>query len=72
VNIVTQSGGEKLHGEVRESWRPAGTEAALSGFNSSNAASGNDITSDTLGQSAVSLSGPMFEGLRLISLSRPN
>jgi hypothetical protein len=64
VNIVTQSGGEKLHGEVRESWRPAGTEAALSGFNSSNAASGNDITSDTLGQSDVSLSGPMFEGLR--------
>jgi len=61
VNIVTKSGGNKLHGEVMELWRPAATEAALSGFSSSNAASGNDITSDTLGQSAVALGGPITE-----------
>ncbi|MBZ5608527.1 MAG: TonB-dependent receptor [Acidobacteriia bacterium] len=59
VNIVTKSGGNALHGELMELWRPSATEAALSGFTSTNAASGNDITSDTLGQSALSLSGPM-------------
>ncbi len=31
----------------------------LSGFNSSNAASGNDVTNDTLKQSALSISGPI-------------
>ena len=62
VNIVTKSGGGKLHGELMELWRPSATEAALSGFNSSNAASGNDLTRDTLGQSAVSLSGPLGGG----------
>lgn len=59
VNIVTKSGGNKFHGDVLELWRPAATEAALSGFSSSNAASGNDITSDTLGQSAIAVSGPI-------------
>jgi hypothetical protein len=59
VNIVTKSGGSMLHGDVLELWRPAGPEAALSGFSSANAASGNDITSDTLGQSAISLGGPV-------------
>ncbi len=59
VNIVTKSGGSMLHGDVLELWRPAGPEAALSGFSSANAASGNDITSDTLGQSAISLGGPI-------------
>jgi len=59
VNIVTKSGGNQLHGDVLELWRPSATEAALSGFTSGNAASGNDITSDTLGQSAVSLGGPI-------------
>ena len=58
VNIVSKGGGSQLHGSALEVWRPAGTEAALSGFTSANAASGNDVTSDTLGQSAVSLSGP--------------
>ena len=59
INIITKSGGDKLHGDLRGTWRPAATEAALSGFSSSNAASGNDITSDTLGQSALSLGGPI-------------
>jgi hypothetical protein len=59
VNIVTKSGGPKIHGEVGETWRPSATEAALEGFNSSTAASGNDITSDTLGQTQAALSGPI-------------
>jgi hypothetical protein len=62
VNIVTKSGGNKLHGELREVWRPSGTEAALSGFNATNAASGNDWTNDTLGQTDVALSGPLGTG----------
>lgn len=62
VNIITKSGGNQIHGDVLELWRPAASEAALSGFSSSNAASGNDITSDTLGQSAVDLSGPIGSG----------
>ena len=62
VNIVTKSGGNQFHGEVMELWRPAATEAALSGFTSANATSGNQITSDTLGQSAVSVSGPIGGG----------
>ncbi len=60
VNIVTKSGGDKLHGEVLELYRPSGTEAKLSGFNSANASSGNDITNDTLTQTAASLSGRLF------------
>ena len=62
VNIVTKSGGNQIHGDVLELWRPAASEAALSGFSSSNAASGNDITRDTLGQSAADLSGPIGSG----------
>jgi hypothetical protein len=59
VNIVTKSGGSQLHGSVMELWRPQATGAALSGFTAQNAISGNAITSDTLGQSAVTLSGPI-------------
>ncbi len=59
INIVTKTGGSKFHGEVMELWRPSATEAALSGFTTANAASGNDITNDTLGQSDLSLSGPL-------------
>ena len=59
INIITKSGGNQFHGDVMELWRPAATEAALSGFSSANAASGNDITSDTLGQSALALGGPI-------------
>ncbi len=59
VNIITKNGGNQFHSEVMELWRPAAPEAALSGFTSSTATSGNQITSDTLGQSAVSVSGPI-------------
>ncbi len=59
INIITKSGGSKLHGEVMELWRPAATSASLAGFTTANAASGNDIASDSLGQSDVSLSGPI-------------
>ena len=60
VNIVTRSGSDKLHGSVLEIYRPSGPEAKLAGFNSSNATSGNEITNDTLVQTAVSLSGRLF------------
>lgn len=59
VNIITKSGGNQLHGELLELWRPADTAAALSGFTSATATSGNQLTSDTLGQSAANLSGPI-------------
>jgi hypothetical protein len=62
VNIVTKSGGNSLHGELAGLWRPSGPEAALSGFTPSNAASGNDITNDTLGQGSGALSGPIGRG----------
>lgn len=64
VNIVTKNGGEKLHGSVLELWRPSTTTAALSGFNAANAASGNDIANDTLGQTAASISGPFGRDAR--------
>jgi hypothetical protein len=57
VNIVTRSGGNELHGQVLELWRPSGPEASLSGFSPTNATSGNDLTNDTLGQTAASLGG---------------
>lgn len=59
VNIVTKSGGNQFHGELLELWRPAGPEAALSGFSSTTATSGNQITSDTLGQTSLAISGPI-------------
>ncbi len=59
VNIVTRTGGTRLRGELLEVWRPSATEAALSNFNSSNAASGNDLSSNALGQTDVSIGGPL-------------
>src|SRR5262249_53943759 len=64
VNIVTRGGTSQFHGEALELWRPQATAAALSGFTTTNAANGNDITSDTLGQSALDLSGPFGRGRR--------
>ncbi len=59
VNIVTKSGGRQFHGEALGLSRPSATSAVLSGFNANNAASGNDVSSDTLAQGALSLSGPV-------------
>ena len=58
INIITKSGGSQIHGDVMELWRPSATEAALAGFTSANATSGNDVTRDTLGQSAIAVGGP--------------
>lgn len=59
INIVTRSGGDALHGQLLELWRPADTEASLAGFNSGNATSGNEVTSDVVGQSAAAFSGAL-------------
>jgi hypothetical protein len=60
VNVVTRSGGDTLHGDVLELYRPSGPEAKLSGFSNTNATSGNDITNDALSQTEASLSGRLF------------
>lgn len=59
VNIVTRTGGSRFHGDVLGLWRPSGPEAELSGFTTTNATSGNDITRDTLAQGAATVSGPV-------------
>ncbi|HEV2419436.1 MAG TPA: TonB-dependent receptor [Terriglobia bacterium] len=59
VNIVTQSGGNKFHGDLLGLLRPSATEAKLSGFTTSTATSGNDLTNDTLAQASAALSGPI-------------
>jgi hypothetical protein len=64
VNLVTKSGGNAFHGDFLELWRPAATAAKLSGFTASNATSGNQVTNDTLGQSALSISGPLDRDAR--------
>jgi hypothetical protein len=61
VNIVTKSGGDRLHGDVLELYRPSGPEAKLSGFNASNATSGNEIVNDSLAQEAGSLGGRLLK-----------
>ena len=59
VNLVTRSGGDRFHGEVLELWRPGAPEAQLAGFTQTNATTGNEITSDVLGQTAASFSGAL-------------
>jgi hypothetical protein len=61
VNIVTRGGGSNFHGSVYGNFRPGSTSAKLSGFTSTNAASGNDIAEDVLYQSGLSLSGPISQ-----------
>jgi hypothetical protein len=59
VNIVTRSGGGHVHGEAAALWRPTGPEAALAGFNATNATTGNEVTNDRLVQESLALSGPV-------------
>jgi hypothetical protein len=59
VNIVTQSGSSTYHADALFDYRPAATGASLSGFSSTNASSGNDITSDKMNQFALDVSGPL-------------
>ncbi len=61
INIVTKSGGDKFHGDVLGLYRPSASEAKLSGFTTSNATSGNDISNDTLDQVAASLGGKLLK-----------
>src|SRR6202167_26683 len=62
VNIVTKSGSDQFHGYGLGLWRPSDAEARLSGFNSSNATSGNDVTNDSLRQASSGLVGPIGSG----------
>ncbi|MGC1105716.1 MAG: carboxypeptidase regulatory-like domain-containing protein [Candidatus Acidiferrales bacterium] len=59
INMVTNSGSNKFHGDALVLGRPSGPEAELSGFSSTTATSGNDVASDTLTQVALGLSGPI-------------
>ena len=59
VNVVTRSGGDKVHGEVAGLWRPTGPEAALEGFTASNATTGNEVTNARLVQESFALGGPL-------------
>src|ERR1019366_1318838 len=58
INIVTRSGGSNFHGDALGMWRPAHPSPGLSGFTAANATSGNQLTSDSMGQAAASLGGP--------------
>lgn len=64
VNVVTRTGTDRLHGDLLGLWRPSAPEAALSGFSTANATSGNDITRDTLAQEAATLGGPLTPDAR--------
>jgi hypothetical protein len=59
VNMVTRSGSSRFHGDALGLWRPSEPEAKLSGFSTTNATSGNDITNDTLDQGAATVGGPL-------------
>ena len=58
VNIITRSGGQRYHGDAQGLWRPSDTSASLAGF-TPQTANGNFITSDSLGQTAAAVSGPI-------------
>lgn len=60
VNMVTRSGGSKLHGDALALYRPSAAEAKLSGYTASNATSGNQILNDSLAQEAGSLGGRLL------------
>lgn len=69
VNIVTRSGGDTYHGDLLGLWRPSAPEAKLSGFSTTTATSGNDITNDTLAQGAATASGPLTRSRRTFFLA---
>lgn len=62
VSMITRRGGARLRAQAIEIWRPSATAAALSNFTATTAASGNDYTSNTLGQTSFSLGGPIGSG----------
>ncbi|HEY1938775.1 MAG TPA: carboxypeptidase regulatory-like domain-containing protein [Candidatus Angelobacter sp.] len=59
VNIVTRTGGRHYHGELIGVLRPDDTSAKLSGFTAANAANGNQVVSDSMGQLSAAFSGPI-------------
>jgi hypothetical protein len=59
VNILTRTGGNRFRGSLIEVWRPSATAAALSGFTAATATSGNALISNSMGQTALSLGGPL-------------
>src|SRR5262249_11315172 len=59
VNIVTKMGTNQYHGDLLGLWRPSDTAAKLSGFTSTNVSSGNQVTTDSLGQLSTSFAGPI-------------
>ncbi len=62
INIVTKSGGEQLHGDVLELYRPGNLGAQYYVLNGLAAAtSGNQIASDQLNQTAGSIGGKLFK-----------
>ena len=69
VNLVTRTGSDRFHGDVLGLWRPSGPEADLSGFSTSTATSGNDITRDTLDQGAATAGGPVTRDGRTFFLA---
>jgi hypothetical protein len=69
VNMVTRGGSAVYHGDVLGLWRPSGPEAELSGFTTTTATSGNDITRDTLAQGAATASGPLARGGHTVFLA---
>jgi hypothetical protein len=59
VNIVTKTGSDRYHGDLLGLWRPSATAARLSGFTPETVTSGNQVTTDSLGQVGASFSGPL-------------
>jgi hypothetical protein len=62
VNIVTKSGGEKMHGDVLVLYRPGNLGAQYYVIGGGAAVtSGNQIASDQLNQTAASIGGSLFD-----------
>ena len=59
LNVVTKSGGGEYHGGLFGLWRPSALGAKLAGFTPATATSGNQIVTDSLGQTGASLGGPV-------------